>query len=56
MYNDFSKKFKKEMANIQKDLNQTTLNSSNLEKVIKYALEVSSNTGVLWNKSNVNTK
>jgi len=49
-YEKFTKKFRKEQAQIRKELSQITLESSNLKKVIEYKLEISRKTGTLLNE------
>ena len=55
-YEKFVKKFRKEQAQIRKELSQTTLESSNLKKVIEYTLEICRNTGALWKDANIYSK
>ena len=56
LYHEFGTKYKKEQHDIQEELDNLTISSSNLEKCIDRTLDISSNLSEMWVSGDFTTK
>ncbi|HIP35545.1 MAG TPA: resolvase, partial [Crocinitomix sp.] len=56
MYTKFKAKYEREYIDIEKELGNTSVNVSNLKKVIKFAVELCSKPLLIWEKSDYHTR